>query len=99
VIFPAVLQPGPFLNSASTFSSTRTGWTVGAGVETKIGGGWSAKIEYLYADLGKYTHTLPIALNPAFGAALNNDGVASATTSSPITDNIIRVGLNYQFYR
>jgi outer membrane immunogenic protein len=98
LIFPT-LQPGPFLPSAASFSSTRTGWTVGGGVETKLWGGWSAKLEYLYADLGRFTHTLPIAINPAFGAGFNTGGVASATTSSHITDNIIRVGVNYQFYR
>lgn len=96
-IFPAALQPGPFLSSAASFSNTRTGWTVGAGVETKLGGGWSAKLEYLYVDLGTVNHTLPIAINPAFGPAFNTGGVASATTSSHVTDNIVRVGLNYKF--
>ena len=97
VIFPAVLQPGPFLSSAASFSSTRTGWTVGAGVETKLGGGWSAKLEYLYVDLGTVTDTLPIAINPAFGPAFNTGGAASARTSSHVTDNIIRVGVNYRW--
>jgi outer membrane immunogenic protein len=98
VIFPAALQPGPFLPSAASFSSTRNGWTVGGGVETKLGGGWSAKLEYLYVDLGSFTHTLPIPINPAFGAAFTTGGSASATTSSHIIDNIVRVGVNYQFY-
>jgi outer membrane immunogenic protein len=98
VIFPAALQPGPFLPGAASFSSTRTGWTVGGGVETKLGRGWSAKLEYLYVDLGSFNHTLPIAINPAFGAAFNTGGVASATTSTHVTDNIIRVGLNYKFF-
>jgi outer membrane immunogenic protein len=31
---------------------TRTGWTVGGGIEASIAGPWSAKIEYLYVDLG-----------------------------------------------
>ena len=29
------------------------GWTVGAGVEGAIGGNWTAKLEYLYVDLGR----------------------------------------------
>jgi outer membrane immunogenic protein len=98
-LFGAAAQPGPFLPAAASFSSTRTGWTIGGGVETKLGGGWSAKLEYLYVDLGRFTHTLAIATNPAFGAAFNNGAVASATTTSHVTDNIVRVGLNYQFYR
>jgi outer membrane immunogenic protein len=33
-------------------SSTNVGWTVGAGVEYAVAGNWSAKLEYLYVDLG-----------------------------------------------
>ena len=96
-IFAPALQPGPFLPAAAGFSNTRTGWTVGAGVETKLGGGWSAKLEYLYVDLGIVNHALPIPINPAFGPGFNTGGVATATTSSHVTDNIVRVGLNYKF--
>jgi outer membrane immunogenic protein len=98
VVFPAPLQPSPFLDSAGNFSTSKIGWTIGAGVETRLGGGWSAKAEYLYVDLGSVTDTLPIAVNPAFGPAFINGGVASATSSSHVTDNIIRVGLNYKFF-
>jgi outer membrane immunogenic protein len=44
-------------------SDTRLGWTVGGGVETKISQNWSAKLEYLYVDLGDknlYTATGPV---------------------------------------
>jgi outer membrane immunogenic protein len=34
-------------------STTKTGWTVGGGLEAAIGGPWTAKIEYLYVDLGR----------------------------------------------
>jgi outer membrane immunogenic protein len=98
VIFPAALQPGPFLDSAGNFSTSKIGWTVGGGVETMLGGGWSAKAEYLYVDLGNVTDTLPIAINPAFGAAFVNGGGANATSTSHVTDNIVRVGLNYRFF-
>jgi outer membrane immunogenic protein len=33
-------------------TSTKAGWTVGAGVEGSIAGPWTAKVEYLYVDLG-----------------------------------------------
>jgi outer membrane immunogenic protein len=33
-------------------TETRAGWTVGGGLEANIWGPWSAKIEYLYVDLG-----------------------------------------------
>jgi outer membrane immunogenic protein len=37
-------------NDATT---TRAGWTVGGGLEANISGPWSAKVEYLYVDLGR----------------------------------------------
>ena len=43
-------------------SDGHTGWTVGGGVEAKLTGRWSAKLEYLYADLGStgaYTYIVP----------------------------------------
>lgn len=97
-IFPGAQQPGPFLASAGDFSASKIGWTVGAGVETRLGGGWSAKAEYLYVDLGDVTESFPIAINPAFTAAFTNGGAARATTVSHVSDNIVRVGLNYRFF-
>lgn len=45
-----VYQPG--LSGAASTSETVWGWTVGAGVEYAFTDNWTAKIEYLYADLG-----------------------------------------------
>jgi len=33
-------------------NKTKAGWTIGAGVEAAIAGPWTAKVEYLYVDLG-----------------------------------------------
>ena len=33
-------------------NNTRGGWTVGGGIEASIAGPWTAKVEYLYVDLG-----------------------------------------------
>ncbi len=71
---------------------------MGAGVETRLGGGWSAKLEYLFVDLGTLTQTYGIGINPAFGAAFTTGGIASVTSSLRITDNIVRAGLNYKFF-
>lgn len=38
-------------------SSLRTGWTAGAGIETRIAGNWLARLEYRYADFGSFEHT------------------------------------------
>jgi outer membrane immunogenic protein len=45
-------------------STTHAGWTVGAGLEWMfVPGVWSAKVEYLYVDLGHATNPLPISNN------------------------------------
>ncbi|TMK04663.1 MAG: porin family protein [Alphaproteobacteria bacterium] len=61
-------------------------WTAGAGIEGAFGGGWSAKLEYLYMDLGKTQMTFA---TPALGVV--------ATETRRTTDNIVRVGLNYKW--
>jgi outer membrane immunogenic protein len=33
-------------------SNTKAGWTAGGGIEAAIAGPWTAKLEYLYVDLG-----------------------------------------------
>jgi outer membrane immunogenic protein len=97
-IFRGALQPGPFLAGGGTFSHTRTGWTVGGGVETKLFRGWTAKLEYLHVDLGGRTETFAVPINAAFGAAFNTGGSAGVTTRTKVTDNVIRVGLNYKIF-
>jgi outer membrane immunogenic protein len=67
-------------------STTRAGWTIGAGVEGAIAGNWTAKLEYLYVDLGTVNNTF-VGLAP----------FAPLTTSAHVTDNILRAGINYRF--
>jgi outer membrane immunogenic protein len=81
----------PAVANVLSHSSTRAGWTVGAGVESKLGGNWSAKLEYLYMDLGSVSRSFVTTI-PAFGG-----GFVGLNTSSKFTDNILRVGLNYKF--
>jgi outer membrane immunogenic protein len=75
---------------AGAFSNDeiKAGWTVGAGVEASLGGNWTGKLEYLYLDLGTYSNT---------GFLLTNFIPIRATVNSRITDNILRVGVNYRF--
>lgn len=68
-------------NGAS--STTKTGWTAGGGVEYGIDRNWSAKLEYLHVDLGTATF---------MGAASG-----TPTLRVPITDDIVRAGLNYRW--
>ncbi len=63
-------------------SDTNAGWTIGVGVEGVIANNWTAKLEYLYADIGDTTCSAA-----ACGTATNVD----------LKMNIVRAGLNYRF--
>jgi outer membrane immunogenic protein len=63
-------------------SKTAVGWTVGAGIETVLGQGWTAKTEYLYIDAGK---------NKVFNVSENE----LATFDNRF--HVFRLGLNYKF--
>ena len=79
---------GVAVTSIGSNSSTRVGWTVGAGVEGKLSSNWSAKLEYLYMDLDSY-RTGSFTLAPLATIGANVD--------SRFRDHILRVGLNYTF--
>lgn len=67
-----------------THSATKTGWTLGAGIETKLTRNWSSKSEFLYIDAGNNS----FASNPY------------ASPDNPIFKNefyVIKSGLNYRF--
>jgi outer membrane immunogenic protein len=63
-------------------SAFRTGWTAGAGVETSFAPHWTAKLEYLYVDLGK---------SQLF------DVVPGVPETVSFRASIVRVGVNYAF--
>jgi iron complex outermembrane recepter protein len=75
------------VNTIVSSHNTKVGWTVGGGIEGRLAGNWTAKIEYLYLDLGTVT-TIPAPAPLATTAAAFN---------SRITDNLLRVGVNYKF--
>jgi outer membrane immunogenic protein len=62
--------------------NTRTGETVGGGVEYAILDSWTLKLEYLYLNFGSYDVTGP---------------TATITVHHQIVDNVARIGLNYRF--
>lgn len=67
-------------------SVTKVGWTVGAGTETAFANNWSAKLEYLYVDLG----TRAIDTVDVDGAPFH--------VEYKIRNHIVRVGLNYKLW-
>jgi outer membrane immunogenic protein len=50
------LAVGDIKNSVAgvgSSTSTKAGWALGGGIEAALSGPWTAKVEYLYADLGR----------------------------------------------
>jgi len=70
--------------TAFNASSTRSGWTAGAGAEWFFlpNSKWSAKIEYLYTD---------------FGGSADGNSAWSTGIRQNARLNLVRVGLNYRF--
>jgi len=59
--------------------------------KTTINAGWTARLEYLYVDLGKVNGSFVTPI-PAFGT-----GVIVSNLNSHVTDNIVRAVINYKF--
>jgi outer membrane immunogenic protein len=49
--------PGSFSPSVISDSTTKFGWTVGAGLEAQLRSNWIARAEYRYSDFGTITNT------------------------------------------
>jgi len=76
---------GGFTLTGTAFNSetrTQTGWTLGGGIESQIARNWSAKLEYIYVDLGSHRFL----------------ATTTSVTDVKLRDNIVRVGVNYQFH-
>jgi outer membrane immunogenic protein len=71
-------------------SVTQTGWTAGAGVEWAFLPNWTAKVEYLYVNLGNISC-------PPTSCGFAPAGVPNANTSVSFNENIVRAGINYKF--
>lgn len=87
---PVVPSTFPFAVVSGSYADTRVGWTAGGGLEWMFWRNWSAKVEYLYYDLGaSTTGTVGVEFVPepflGVGArqTVRHDG------------HIVRAGLNY----
>ena len=72
-------------------SATKTGWTVGAGVEVGFARNWSAKAEYLFVDLANGSCTTDCAIADANGSPL------IPNIAVKFNESIVRGGINYRF--
>ncbi|MGD9545727.1 MAG: outer membrane protein [Methylocystis sp.] len=90
-IFQAGITNGFLGLGSSSFSDTRVGWTAGGGLEWMFMPHWSAKVEYLYYDLGNVYNTGVLTSNavPSLYAAFQQN--------TRFNGNIVRAGVNYHF--
>ena len=66
-------------------SETRSGWTLGAGIEVGFSRNWTGRLEYLYIDFGGKDQALAFA------------GVPVVTMHSKVQENVVRGAVNYRF--
>jgi outer membrane immunogenic protein len=65
-------------------SATRTGWTLGAGLDYALTDRWIGRVEYRYANFGTFSYNAAV-----FGPV---------TESHKTTENAFRLGLAYKFW-
>jgi outer membrane immunogenic protein len=84
---------GQGAGGVSTFGNTQSGWTAGGGIEwsPQTFPTWSAKVEYLYTNLGSVTQNISSVYmtDPTYFFTGNR------TTQTAF--NTVRVGLNWHF--
>jgi outer membrane immunogenic protein len=87
---------GAFANMQTVFGGVTTtheqaGWTAGAGIEWAFADNWTAKVEYLFVDIGSGSVN---CVNPVC-TGLN--GGNPIPISASLTENIVRAGVNFKF--
>jgi outer membrane immunogenic protein len=83
--------PGSNLNTESTASSTRIGWTAGAGAEAMLWSNWLMRIEYRYANYGTFGFTLfP-------GSGVCGVGCDTIAAEATLRTHTVLVGFAYKF--
>jgi len=75
---------GPDPATLQSWTKTKTGWTIGAGLEYAFADKWSARVEYRYTDFG----TANGSLAPSFPGVIE---------TMKIRDHAVRVGVSYKF--
>jgi len=93
VVNPNFLGAG-LPGSVGNFKTEKLGFVIGGGIETAVGHNVTAKIEYLYMDLGTVGGTIAM-LGTCVGP--NTCATGSTTSSASITDHTVRAGINFHF--
>jgi outer membrane immunogenic protein len=82
---------GPANDFAFSSTSTKSGWTIGAGYEWLINPNWSVRGEYLYY---KFTGATSATVT---GGAIAPAGSFTTHSIGNFDVNVVRLGLNYKF--
>jgi len=69
-------------NGFGSVDQTNAGWTAGGGIEFALASNWTAKVEYLYVDLGNVNCSVTCA---------------PLTNNASFTANVVRGGFNLRF--
>lgn len=77
-----------FVGHVVKYSTTRLGWTIGAGIEHKFNYNWSMRAEYRYANYGSRNC---LATDPC---SINTN---SADIGNRVESHTVRVGVSYLF--
>jgi outer membrane immunogenic protein len=78
------------MTSNASASQHHLGWTIGAGIEAKLGNNWSIKAEYLHMDLGRKDYDFK-------GEVFNGAPFNTDSFDNDLTMDVIRIGLNRRF--
>ncbi|MGH6847532.1 MAG: outer membrane protein [Methylocella sp.] len=82
--------PTFFLNEKD--SKTRTGWTVGGGLEYAVTNNWSIRAEYRYSDFGR-SPDYPTITSATTGFLTNGN----VSFTHHLTENQVQAGFSYKF--
>lgn len=78
---------GPWcaVTRSESFTTTKTGWTIGGGAEATFWGNWLGRVEYRYADYGHVDHSF-------FANTIDQVGMTES-----LRTHTVLVGLGYKF--
>ncbi len=78
------------VTTTNTISDTRTGWTVGAGLEYAFWDNWSVKVEYNYLNFDRDNHSFTYTANTTPAGLVERYDVDQQV-------QIVKLGVNYRF--
>jgi outer membrane immunogenic protein len=78
-------------------STTKFGWTAGAGLEFAFAENWTAKVEYLYVALGNASCNTTASCGFDAPATALPTAAIPANDAVKFTESMVRAGVNFKF--